>query len=263
MRLAVNIGNTNTVFAIFSDMGLRTPWRVTTHPLRMPDEYALLLDSLLTGGGMRTDDLDGMIVSSVVPAAEHSLVQAAATRWGLSPLVVSHNIELGIELRYSSPHLLGADRITNAVAATIKIGCPSIIVDLGTATTVDAVSVDGAFVGGAIAPGLGIAAAALFQQTAQLPRVPLETPPFYIGTDTVKCLQSGLLYGYAGLVDALIDGFRRELKIDAPVVATGGLAGYVTPYTRRVQDMDPNLTLFGLQAIYQRNQAANARPRAG
>ncbi|GAC1335277.1 MAG: type III pantothenate kinase [Chloroflexota bacterium] len=254
MLFAINIGNTNTTAAIFRDESPPLKKRVRTLPDRTPDEYAVLFDSLLRLDGINPRDISSMIVCSVVPRAQDALCRAAIEYWHLPPLVVTHQLDFGLELRYAHPERLGVDRLVNAAAAVHLVGCPAIVVDLGTATTVDAVTSDGAFAGGAIAPGLEVSERALFERTAQLPRVPLVAPGRYIGGDTVGSLQSGLLYGYAGLVDGLVDGFRAELGDRARVVATGGLATTVGPHARTIERCEPDLTLEGLRLIFERNR---------
>lgn len=255
MLLAIDIGNTNIVAGVFDSKGdVAATWRLSTDPRRMPDEYTVLLTSLFGIAGIHSEDLQGAAICSVVPSAQTMLAESIEKAWGIEPLILSSEIDLGLEIRYSPPTAVGADRIANAVAAIEYYGCPAIIVDFGTATTFDAISRDGAYVGGAIAPGLEVSEEALVAHTAKLPRVPLVAPDFSIGRTTIESLQSGLLFGYGGLVDGLVERLRRELGENTHVIATGGLASTVQPCTRSIEHIDQNLTLEGLRLLFLRNR---------
>jgi type III pantothenate kinase len=252
MLLAVNIGNTNIVAGVFAGDSLVSHWRIATDTRRMPDEYVVLLDAFFRGS-IPVEDIEGAVVCSVVPGVQAKVATAVRTLCNLEPLQVSSGLDLGIDVRYDPPDAVGPDRLANAVAANAMFGRPAIVVDFGTATNFDAVSRDGAFVGGAIAPGVKISQEALFSRTARLPRVAVEAPPHAIGGSTVEAIQSGLVYGYGGLVDNLVDRFQIELGGEAAVIGTGGLVHWIAPYSRTIQSVMPDLTLMGLLHIYARN----------
>jgi type III pantothenate kinase len=256
MLLAIDIGNTNIVAGVFSGDTLVAHWRLETVRRRMPDEYAVLFDSLLRMARVEPSRIGGAIICSVVPSVQETLCQTVRMYWAVDPIVVSLDLDLGIDVCYRPREAVGADRIANAVATIHRYGAPAIVVDFGTATTLDAIDRHATYVGGAIAPGLKISEEALYSHTARLPRVPLEPPGPAVGTSTATSLQSGILYGYAALVDGLVERFRREVGEDAHVIATGGLAEAVVPHTSTVQRTDPDLTLVGLHLLYLRNARA-------
>lgn len=262
MLIAIDIGNTNTVVGAFDGEVLVQRWRVGTDLRRMPDEYAALFDTLF-----RMADLPYaervVVIGSVVPGVQAVLIEMARRYWDTEPLIVSPDLDFGIDVRYVPPQAVGADRIANAVAAIENYGTPAIVVDFGTATTFDAISRDAAYVGGAIAPGLEISQEALFSRTAQLPRIPLEPPALAIGTTTITSLQSGILYGYAGLIDGLVTRIAAELGTGVTVIGTGGLAQIVAPLTHSIEHVDQDLTLVGLRILHERNtlHAGHARLR--
>ncbi len=256
MLLAIDIGNTNIVAGVFEGKVLRAAWRLATDARKMPDEYKVLLQALFNAAGLSPSVITGSIMCGVVPGAQSMMRDGVQGLLGRAPLLVSSALDLGIEVRYSPPHGVGADRIANAVAAVDGYGSPAIVVDFGTSTNFDVISDDGAYVGGAIAPGLEISEEALFAHTAQLPRVPLEPPAAAIGTNTVASLQSGILFGYAGLIDGLVGRIQRELRAPAVVIATGGLSRTVAPCTECVHHVDLDLTLTGLRILYGRNTGA-------
>jgi type III pantothenate kinase len=253
MLLAIDIGNTNIVAGVYANDALVAQWRIATDRRRMPDEYAVLFESLFERDGLRGHELTAVVVAGVVPGVQSSLLAAIRESWQLEPLVVSRDLDLGIDVRAQGA---GADRIANAVAAVHRYGAPAIVVDFGTTTNFDVVSVDGAYAGGAIAPGLEISQQALVSQTAQLPYFPLDPPPSPIGNSTLTALQSGILFGYGGLVDRIVELISAELGGDVHVVATGGLAAVVAPLSRTIQQVDPDITLEGLRLIYNRNVAS-------
>jgi type III pantothenate kinase len=247
--LAVDVGNTQTVFGLYEGEQLGDHWRVATESRRTGDELGVLL-----GGMVDLDAVDGVCLASTVPA----LVQAYegfAERWAEAPLlVVGPGISTGIPIRYDDPRQVGPDRIVNAVAASARYGAPCIVVDFGTSTNFDVVSADGAYVGGVLAPGVEISMDALFQRAARLTKVDFVEPPTVIGKTTAAALQSGLVYGFAGQVDGIVAAIRSELGAEAPVVATGGLAELIAPHAHTVTTIDPFLTLEGLRLVWARNR---------
>jgi type III pantothenate kinase len=253
MLLAIDVGNTNIVLGVFDGAKLVEQWRVGTKTQTTPDEYAMILKDLFGFAGIEFRQIDGVIVSSVVPPLLPAMTEMSRKYFRIEPMVVSHEIRTGITMRYDNPREIGADRIVNAAAAYHLFGGPIIIVDFGTATTFCAVTKAGEYLGGAIVPGIKISAEALFQRAAKLPRVELAKPRYVIGTDTVSSMQSGIIYGYAGLVDGIVERMRKELGAAARVVATGGLAELVAPETKTVQDVRPHLTLEGLRLLYEMN----------
>ncbi len=253
MLLALDVGNTNIVAGVFVDNALIARWRLTTEARRTADEYAVLLRSLFQAANIELDRVDGVIIASVVPAALQTLNQALEQYWHIEAMTVSHELDLGIQVCYEPPTAVGADRLANAIAAIELYGTPAVVVDFGTATTFDVISARGEYLGGAIAPGLEISEDALLSQTAQLPRVALHPPSSAIGTSTVASLQSGILFGYAGLVDGMVHRISMELGGDVKVIATGGLATTVSPLAKSVHHIDVDLTLVGLRIIFERN----------
>ncbi len=254
MLLAIDIGNTNVVLGVFDKERLVENWRVGTNTQITPDEYAMIFKDLFGFAGIEFRQVTGVIISTVVPPLLPVMVEMSAKYFHLSPLVVSHEIKTGITLRYDNPKEVGADRIVNAAAAYKFYGGPVIIVDFGTATTFCAVTKAGEYLGGAIAPGVKISAEALFQRASKLPRVELAKPKRVIGSDTISAMQAGIIYGYAGLVDGIVDRMKKELSPDARVVATGGLAELVAPETRTIQEIRPHLTIEGLQLLHEINR---------
>ncbi|CAN5860043.1 type III pantothenate kinase [soil metagenome] len=249
--LLVDIGNTQTVVG-FDNGDTAETWRLSTQSTRTTDEYRVLLASLL---GSLVGEVDGAAVSSVVPPATSALREAITTMVGSEPVVVGPGVRTGMSLRVDNPREVGADRIVNALGAVERFGSPVVTVDFGTAITVDLVGPDAEYRGGAIAPGLAIAADALVRSTAALRRVDLAAPSHATGRSTVEAIQSGLIFGYAGLVDGLVARILREFGDDeVPVVATGGLAEVVISHCRRQIVYDGNLTLRGLRVVWERNR---------
>jgi type III pantothenate kinase len=253
--MAVDIGNTQTVLGLFDEEEPRGHWRIATEVHRTVDELAVVFAGLLALEGLRLDDVGAMIVSSVVPSLTRSYRNLASEVFGVPFYGVTSEMETGLDNRYDDPRAVGADRIVNAVAAGKHYGFPAIIVDIGTATTVEAVNGEACYLGGAILTGLYVSLEALVSRTAKLPSVDLEEkPPRVIATNTPDSIRSGFIYGYAGAVDALIRRSREELGEEGVrVIATGGQAGVIVPYCREIQEFDPDLTLKGLLALYEMN----------
>ncbi|MEK7797965.1 MAG: type III pantothenate kinase [Nitrospirota bacterium] len=254
MLLAIDIGNTNIVWGVFDGDRLVADWRIGTDHSKTTDEYAILLLDLLRVEGISPDRVDGVILSSVVPPLTPLFEELAETYFHRLPLNVSAEMETGLTIKYTNPREVGSDRIVNAAAAYRRYGGPLIIVDFGTATTFCAVTADGEYLGGAIAPGLRISAEALYARTAKLPKIELVRPKSAIGQDTVASMQAGLVFGYAGLVDELVRRIQQELGRDCFVLATGGLAGLVAPESRSIREIRPHLTLEGLALLYALNR---------
>ncbi|MGQ0555517.1 MAG: type III pantothenate kinase [Nitrospiraceae bacterium] len=252
MLLAVDIGNTNVVAGIFDGSTLLTHWRLATDPKTTADEYGVLCLSLMARDGRLPEHITGAIISSVVPALTETFESMIETSFGSTPITVSPDMDTGLTLKYSNPKEIGSDRIVNAAAAYEKFHRDLIIVDFGTATTFCAVNRDGEYLGGVIAPGLTISAEALFTRAAKLSKVELARPKTVIGTDTASSIQSGLIFGYAGLVDTLVQRMEREMGRTSYVIATGGLASVIAPEARSIQHVEPYLTLHGLELLYRR-----------
>lgn len=254
LLLCIDIGNTNIVLGLYEHDELVTHWRVASDHARMPDEYAVLILALFARGGYSERDVRGIAISSVVPPLTATFEELCQSHFGHQPLVVGAGVKTGVRIRYDSPRDVGADRITNAVAVRSMWSAPTCVVDFGTATTFDAISGDGDYLGGAIAPGIGIASEALFARTAKLPRVELTAPEHAIGGNTIEALQSGLLFGYVGLVEGMVARFRRELGESMRTVGTGGLADVIARHSPVFDVIDPWLTLKGLRLIYHMNR---------
>lgn len=254
MLLAVDVGNTQSVLGLFSDDDLVCHWRISSNASWTPDEMSLLVGGLLRDAGFSWDDVAEVALSSVVPRLTSSWEELVTTACGKAPLVVGPGLKTGLPIRYDNPHEVGADRIVNGVAAIDAHGAPVLVVDFGTATTVDVISSEGAYLGGVIAPGLETSAEALFQKAARLSKVDLEAPPKAIGTNTRASVQSGLMLGQASVVDGLVRRIWNELGYETPVVATGGLAPRIAPLCETVDHVDVDLTLKGLRIIRDRNR---------
>lgn len=253
MLLAVDVGNTHTVLGIYEGDRLRANWRIATNSEATADELDVLLRSLFAGDAIDPSEVRGMIVSSVVPDVEPVLRRLAARRFNLRPLFVEPGVRTGVPILYDNPHEVGADRIVNSVAAVARYGAPVIVLDFGTATTFDVVSPKGEYLGGVIAPGLGISADALFERAARLVRVDVRKPPRVIGRNTMESIQSGLFYGYTGLIEGVVARLREELGIEAKVVATGGLAQVFADELPFLDAVDADLALEGLRLIWEKN----------
>jgi type III pantothenate kinase len=254
MLLTVDIGNTNLTLGLYQGETLGPRWRLATVHDRMPDEYGLQFLGMLNHAGFTPKDLTGISLASVVPPLTGKVIEACKRYLDQDPLVVDAGVKTGVRIRYEDPRAVGADRVVDAVAVLRLYGAPACVVDFGTATTFDGISADGDYLGGAIAPGIGIASEALFQRTAKLPRVDLQRPPTAIGRNTVHAMQSGLLFGYVGLVEGMVARFRAELGPDMKVIATGGLAEIIAKETSVIQIIAPWLTLDGLRFVWELNR---------
>jgi type III pantothenate kinase len=251
--LGIDVGNTQTVIGLYQGGDLVNHWRLSTERERTADEVALSVSGLLAFAGHSLDEIGGVVISSVVPEMTSALVNMARGNMSIEPLVITSETETGLPVLYEDPRQVGADRLVNAVAAIDKYGTPLVVVDFGTATTLDAITRRGEYLGGTIAPGLEISADALFRHAARLSRVELVAPENAIGRNTVESIQSGLLFGTAGQVDRLAELFKSELGSDSTVVATGGLVDIVVRWCKSIEVVDPLLTLEGLRLIYGRN----------
>ncbi len=249
MLLAIDVGNTQTVFGLFDGDRIAEQFRVGTDRAHTADELAIMLRAFVD-----LQSLDGIVLSSTVPQLIREY-ETFAERWaGVDLLVLGPGVATGIPIRYDDPREVGPDRIANAVAARERHGAPAIVVDFGTSTNFDIVSAAGEYLGGVLAPGIEISMDALFARAARLLKVPFEAPANVIGKTTTQGLQSGLVYGFAGQVDGIVDRVREELGApDAPVIATGGLASLITPHSRTITTIDSELTLHGLRLVWEKN----------
>jgi type III pantothenate kinase len=258
MLLAIDVGNTNIVLGVFDGQSLSHSWRLQTVRERTLDELGLLVEGLFAHAGVTRAAVTGIVLGSVVPPVTGTLHGMIAHYFGLVPLVVDPARNTGMPIRYDNPAEVGADRIVNAIAAFEQFGrdanLPLIVCDFGTATTLDAISAAGEYLGGAICPGVNISADALFQRAARLPRIDVRKPSHVVGRTTVGAMESGLFYGYVGMVEGLVRRMRDELGGRAVCVATGGLASVIAPETDVIQHVENDLTLHGLRIVWERNR---------
>ncbi len=253
MLLVIDIGNSNTVFGVYDGAVLTHHFRIETARQKTSDEYGILFHGLLSARGVDSKRLSDAIIASVVPTLTQTFVQVCRDYCGAEALVVGPGVKTGMPILYDNPKEVGADRIVNAVAAFERYKAALIVVDLGTATTFDAVSARGEYLGGAIVPGIGISMEALFLRASKLPRIELMRPTSVIGKTTVHAMQSGIMFGYAGLIDSMVVRMREELGGKARVIATGGLAEQIAGDAKTIEDVDEFLTLEGLRLIRDRN----------
>ena len=261
MLLAIDVGNTNVVLGVFRDSTLVESWRLATDNKRSADEYGTIIDSMFRRVDINPEDIEDIIIASVVPSLLFTLEHMCLKFYNKNPIVVEQGIRTGIKIRYENPRALGADRLVNSVAAHIRYGGNLIIIDYGTATTFDCVSADGTFLGGAIAPGIKTQAAALFEHTAKLPNVDLEIPESFIARNTSEGMRSGLIYGHMGFTEHMVTGMKEEMckelgckAEDIKVIATGGMATMVESGVGCIDVIDRRLTLDGLQMLYEKNK---------
>jgi len=254
MLLAIDIGNTNLTLGLYEGETLGPHWRLATDHARMPDEYGLQFLGLLERAQCGQGCLTGIVLASVVPQLTGRVVQACHEYLNIKPLIVDAGVKTGVRIRYEDPKAVGADRVADAVAVMKLYGGPACVIDFGTATTFNAVTKEGDYLGGAITAGVNLAAEALYTHAAKLPRMDLQRPPSVIGRNTVHAMQSGLLFGYVSMVEGMVARFRSELGSDMKVIATGGLAEVVAKETDVINIIAPWLTLDGLRIIWELNQ---------
>lgn len=255
MLLVFDVGNTNIVVGLFDNKKLVRDWRINTDLEKTSDEYGVLIRNLFRASDLELSIIDSIIISSVVPAVMHSLENFCVKYCGITPLIVGPGIKTGLNIKYDDPKMVGADRIVNAVAAINKYGKPLIIIDFGTATTYCAISQSGEYLGGVITPGIKISSEALFRKASKLPRVEIIKPSSIICKDTISSIQAGLVYGYAGQCEKIVELMKKELKNpDTMVIGTGGLANMISSVTEVIDVVDSSLTLEGLRLIYEKNR---------
>ncbi len=251
----LDVGNTNIVLGVYDQEELKYHWRVETNRHKTEDEYGMVIKTLLEHVGLSFQAFDGIIISSVVPPIMFSLERMCHKYFQIKPLIVGPGIKTGLNIKYDNPREVGADRIVNAVAGIHEYGSPLIIVDFGTATTYCYINEDKQYMGGAIAPGISISTEALYSKAAKLPRIEIARPDDIIGKNTVSAMQSGILYGYVGQVEGIVNRMKAQSSKEPTVIATGGLATLIDKESKVIDVVDPFLTLKGLRLIYKRNKA--------
>ncbi|MBO0999612.1 type III pantothenate kinase [Bacillus sp. SD075] len=254
MIFVLDVGNTNTVLGVYDEDILKYHWRIETNRHKTEDEYGMVIKSLLQHEGLSFDLFDGIIISSVVPPIMFALERMCKKYFGIKPLIVGPGIKTGLNIKYENPREVGADRIVNAVAGIQEYGSPLIIVDFGTATTYCYINEDKQYMGGAIAPGINISTEALYSKAAKLPRIEISRPDGIIGKNTVSAMQAGILYGYVGQVEGIVNRIKAQSNLEPTVIATGGLATLIANESIVIDVVEPFLTLKGLQLIYKRNR---------
>ncbi|MGE6379363.1 type III pantothenate kinase [Peribacillus muralis] len=254
MIFVLDVGNTNIVLGVYDEDILKYHWRIETSRHKTEDEYGMVIKSLLQHEGLSFDQFDGIIISSVVPPIMFALERMCKKYFGVKPLIVGPGIKTGLNIKYENPREVGADRIVNAVAGIQEYGSPLIIVDFGTATTYCYINEDKQYMGGAIAPGINISTEALYSKAAKLPRIEISRPDGIIGKNTVSAMQAGILYGYVGQVEGIVNRIKEQSNLEPTVIATGGLATLIANESTVIDIVEPFLTLKGLQLIYKRNR---------
>lgn len=254
MLLVIDIGNTNITYGVFEGEQLKATWRMATNVNQMADEYAALLLNLMQHKNINTSDIKDVTICSVVPPLTTAFTTLSQSYFHITPLVIAAGVKTGVRIRFDNPKEVGPDRIANAAAAHHLYTGPVIVVDMGTATTFDTISSEGDWIGGAVAPGIAVAAEALFTRTAALPRVELVPPKQAIGTNTISAMQSGIIFGYVGLIEGIVARIQQELGEKAIVIATGGYASLMADETSIINEVNPDLTLTGLRLIYEMNK---------
>lgn len=254
MILVIDVGNTNIVLGIYKGKQLLHHWRISTNRSGTVDEYGITIHNLFQYAGISLEQIEGVAISSVVPPLMGLLEQLCAKYMKKTPLIVGPGVKTGLNIRYENPREVGADRIVNSVAAIEKYGSPLIVVDFGTATTFDYIDEEASYLGGAIVPGIGISTEALYQRAAKLPRIELTKPKSVVGRNSVTSMQAGIIFGYVGQVDGIVNRIKKEFNVTPKVIATGGLAELIFAESETIEVVDPMLTLEGLRLIYERNQ---------
>lgn len=257
MLLVIDIGNTNIVFGIYDGDELTHSWRISSSTEKASDEYGLILRQLLNVNELEYEDISDVVIASVVPKLTHTIPTVCERYLGITPMIVGVGTKTGINIKYDNPKEVGADRIVNSVAGFEHYGGPLVIVDIGTAISFDVINKKGDYLGGAIAPGIGISSDALFMRTSKLPKVELTDPSRVIGRTTIQSMQSGIIYGYIGLIDGLIERIAGELECDInelKVIGTGGFSRLIHQQSKYIKELDPLLTIKGLKLIYEKNR---------